>query len=285
MTTKGETLLQRDERVRKASAPESVGAVGRNLSVKWMLATFKGVQKFALAFGLVLLWEAASRIGLININLFPAPSSVLIAIVHLAQLGVLWVDIQASVIRVTMGFLIASAISMTIAVVLARSDRLAAYFMPIVDLLRPISVIAWIPLAILWFGLGDKPAWFIIFLGAFFPIFTNTYVGMRSVETIHLQAAECLGAGRWLFIKEVLIPSALPFILTGMRIGLGVGWMCVIAAEMIASQSGLGYMIQLARVLIETERVIGGMVVIGVIGFIMNYLMLRLEHRLTPWRT
>ena len=284
MTTKGETLPQRDERAEKASAPESASAEERNLILVWILATLKGVQKFALAFGLVLLWEAASRVGLININLFPAPSSVLAAIVHLAQLGVLWSDIQASVIRVTMGFLIASAISMTIAVVLARSDRLAVYFMPIVELLRPISVIAWIPLAILWFGLGDKPAWFIIFLGAFFPIFTNTYVGMRSVEAIHLQAAECLGAGRWLFIREVLIPSALPFILTGMRIGLGVGWMCVIAAEMIAAQSGLGYMIQLARVMIETERVIGGMVVIGIVGFAMNYLMLRLEHKLTPWR-
>ena len=284
MTTKGETLSRRDERAEKAPADKPSGAMERRLVVGWVLAALMGMRKFALAFGIVFLWEAASRIGLININLFPAPSSVLAAIVHLAQLGVLWADIQASVIRVTMGFLIASAISMTIAVILARSDRLAEYFMPIVDLLRPISVIAWIPLAILWFGLGDKPAWFIIFLGAFFPIFTNTYVGMRSVETIHLQAAECLGAGRWLFIKEVLVPSALPFILTGMRIGLGVGWMCVIAAEMIAAQSGLGYMIQLARVLIETERVIGGMVVIGIIGFTMNYLMLRLEQRLTPWR-
>ena len=285
MTTNGETLPKRDGRVEGAAAAQFAGARQRNVPVVWALACLKNIQKFALAFGLVLLWEVASRVGLININLFPAPSSVLVAIIHLAQLGVLWADIQASVVRVTMGFLIASAISMTIAVFLARSDRLALYVMPIVDLLRPISVIAWIPLAILWFGLGDKPAWFIIFLGAFFPIFTNTYFGMRTVEPIHLQAAECMGAGRWLFIKEVLVPSALPFILTGMRVGLGVGWMCVIAAEMIASQSGLGYMIQLARVLIETERVIGGMVVIGIIGFIMNYLMLRLEHRLTPWRS
>ena len=285
MTTNGETLPPRDQRVDDAPTPASVGARVRSLAVLWFFSTLKGTQKFALAVGLILVWEAAARSGLINVNLFPAPSNVLAAIVGLAQLGVLFVDIQASVIRVTMGFLIASAISMTVAVVLARSDRLTAYVMPIIDLLRPISVIAWIPLAILWFGIGDKPAWFIIFLGAFFPIFTNTYVGMRSVEPIHLQAAECLGAGRWLFIKEVLIPSALPFMLTGMRVGLGVGWMCVIAAEMIASTSGLGYMIQLARVLIETERVIGGMVVIGIIGFTMNYLMLQLERRLTPWRS
>ena len=155
---------------------------------------------------------------------------------------------------------------------------------PLVQILRPISPIAWIPIAILWFGLGDKPALFIIFLGSFFPIFTNTYVGFRSVAPIHIQAAQCLGAGRWLFFRKVLFPSALPYILTGMRIGLGFGWMCVIAAEMIAATSGLGYMIQLARNLMETERIFGGMIVIGIVGFAMNQAMLFLEHRLTPWR-
>ena len=284
MVTNGETISANRSTTQAFQAPESLGAKVRNLAVFWIFSSLKGIQKFALAFVLIGIWQAAAEAELINVNIFPAPTKVVAAIIHLAQLGVLWSDIQASVIRVSMGFLFASAISMSAAVILARSDRLAFYVTPIIDILRPISVIAWIPLAILWFGIGDKPAWFIIFLGAFFPIFTNTYVGMRSVEPIHLQAAECLGAGRWLFVKEILIPSALPFMLTGMRVGLGVGWMCVIAAEMIASTSGLGYMIQLARVLIETERVIGGMVVIGIIGFTMNYLMLYLERRLTPWR-
>jgi len=150
-------------------------------------------------------------------------------------------------------------------------------------LIRPISVIAWIPIAILWFGLGDRSAWFLIFLGSFFPIFTNTYFGVRSVQPIHIQVAQCLGAGRWLFLREVL-PSALPYILSGMRIGLGTGWTCVIAAELITASSGLGYMIQVARAMIETEKVLGGMVIIGAIGFAMNYLMGAIERRLTLWR-
>jgi ABC-type nitrate/sulfonate/bicarbonate transport system permease component len=166
---------------------------------------------------------------------------------------------------------------------LGRSPRVAAYLMPLIDLIRPISVIAWIPLAILWFGLGDKSAWFIIFLGAFFPIFTNTFVGAQSVATIHIQVAQCFGAGRWLFITKVLFPSALPYIVAGLRVGLGVGWMCVIAAELIAATSGLGYMIQMARTTIETEKVIAGMVVIGVIGFIMNAIMLWIERCLVSW--
>jgi NitT/TauT family transport system permease protein/sulfonate transport system permease protein len=248
------------------------------------VAVIRGFKKFSLTLALFILWELSVRVELVNRDLFPPPMAVGRSIVQLAQLGILWTDIQASVLRITIGFLIASAIAMVLAIVLARSDRLAFYCMPIIDLVRPISVIAWIPLAILWFGLGNKPAWFIIFLGSFFPIFTNTYVGIRSVEHIHVQVAECLGAGRWLFVREVLFPSALPFILTGMRIGLGVGWMCVIAAEMIAATSGLGYMIQLARSLIETEKVIGGMIVIGIIGFAMNQLMLYVERKLTPWR-
>jgi NitT/TauT family transport system permease protein/sulfonate transport system permease protein len=247
------------------------------------LSFLKQARRFALVVGLFAAWEVGVRAGFIDKNLFPAPSAVGTAIVQLAQLGLLWKDVTASVIRVTIGFLIASGIGIALAVALARWQRAAYYVTPIIELVRPISVIAWIPVAILWFGLGDKPAWFIIFLGAFFPIFTNTFVGIRSVAHIHVQAAECLGASKWLFVTRILFPSALPYILTGMRIGLGVGWMCVIAAEMIAATSGLGYMIQLARVLIETEKVIGGMIVIGCVGFAMNHFMLYLERRLTPW--
>lgn len=243
-----------------------------------------GTQRFTVIVLGVLAWELGVRIGWIDGRLFPPPSEIAKAIVVMAQLGLLWADIRASVLRVTVGFLIASAVAIGMAVLLARWNRLAFYLMPVVDMIRPISVIAWIPIAILWFGLGNRPAWFIIFLGSFFPIFTNTYVGVRSVETVHINAARCLGAGRLLFLREVLLPSALPYILAGMRVGLGVGWMCVIAAELIAAQSGLGYMIQLARVMLETEKVLAGMIVIGVIGYVMNQSMVWFERKLTPWR-
>lgn len=251
--------------------------------LKGVIRTLSALQQMSLIFLLLVLWEGGVRMGWIDGNLFPPPSKIFQALVDLAKLGMLWKDIKASVVRVGVGFMIASACAIALATLLARWTGLAKYVMPIIDLVRPISVIAWIPIAILWFGLGDKPAWFIIFLGAFFPIFTNTYLGIRSVQPIHVQAAECLGAGRVLFLRKVLLPSALPYILAGMRVGLGVGWMCVIAAELIAATSGLGYMIQTARVLIETEKVLAGMVTIGVIGYAMNYLMLMLERKLTPW--
>jgi NitT/TauT family transport system permease protein/sulfonate transport system permease protein len=228
-------------------------------------------------------WEAGCRLGWFDSNIFPPPSAILSALVDLAEAGLLWHDVFASVTRVCIGFSIAAAVAITLGLGLGIWPRAAAYVNPIIELIRPISVLAWIPLAILWFGLGDRSAWFIIFLGSFFPIFTNTYLGVRSVAPIHLRVAQCFGAGRWLFARRVLLPSALPFIIAGLRVGLGVGWTCVIAAELIAATSGLGYMIQLARTMIETEKVMAGMIVIGVIGFAMNAAMLWLERRLIPW--
>jgi ABC-type nitrate/sulfonate/bicarbonate transport system permease component len=232
---------------------------------------------------ILILWELGVRAGWINGNIVPAPSATLHALVELARAGYLWRDVGASVLRVTIGFSFAAFAAISLGLALGIWRNAAAYILPVIELIRPISVLAWIPLAILWFGLGDHSAWFIIFLGSFFPIFTNTYLGACSVAPIHIQVAQCFGAGRWLFLRRVMFPSALPYIIAGLRVGLGVGWTCVIAAELIAATSGLGYMIQLARTMIETENVMAGMIVIGVIGFIMNSGMLWLERRFIRW--
>ncbi|MEP9378729.1 ABC transporter permease [Aquabacter sp. CN5-332] len=238
-------------------------------------------RPFILVPLLLLAWEGGVRAGLISPNLFPPPSAIFKALADLSEAGMLWGDVLASVTRVSIGFAFAALAGISLGLLLGRSPRLAAYLMPLIDMVRPISVIAWIPIAILWFGLGDRPAWFIIALGAFFPIFTNTYLGARSVSELHLRVAQCFGVGRFVFVRKVLVPSALPYILAGLRIGLGAGWMCVIAAELISATSGLGYMIQMARTTIETEKVLAGMVVIGLIGFAMNGAMLWLERALT----
>jgi NitT/TauT family transport system permease protein/sulfonate transport system permease protein len=223
-------------------------------------------------------WELAVRFDLINANLFPPPSAIAQALADLASSGMLWRDVLASIVRVSIGVSIAALFGIVLGLALGRLVGLARYVLPLIELIRPISVIAWIPIAILWFGLGDRPAWFLIALGAFFPIFTNTYDGARSLAEVHVRVARCFGAPRWLFIRQVLIPATLPYIMTGLRVGLGTGWTCVIAAELISATSGLGYMIQLARTTIETEKVLAGMVVIGVIGFAMNALMVVAER-------
>lgn len=265
------------------NAPQSTKSTTgetRQRSVVGLLGDFRHLAGIPI---LLALWELSVRFGWVDGNFFPPPSAVLRALFELSQAGLLWRDVEASVVRVTVGFLIAAACAVTLGMALGRSPRVAAYAMPLLDLIRPISVIAWIPLAILWFGLGDHSAWFIIFLGAFFPIFTNTFLGAQSIAEIHVQVSQNFGASRGLFIRKVLFPSALPYIVAGLRVGLGIGWMCVIAAELIAATSGLGYMIQMARTTIETEKVIAGMVVIGVIGFLMNSIMLWAERRLVSW--
>jgi NitT/TauT family transport system permease protein/sulfonate transport system permease protein len=249
-----------------------------------LLAPALGHLKHLIPIPVILvLWELGVRLHWINGNIAPAPSATLHALFELGRAGYLWRDIEASVLRVTIGFSFAAFAAISLGLALGIWRSAAAYVLPVIELIRPISVLAWIPLAILWFGLGDHSAWFIIFLGSFFPIFTNTYLGARSVAPIHIQVAQCFGAGRWLFLSRVMFPSALPYIIAGLRVGLGVGWTCVIAAELIAATSGLGYMIQLARTMIETENVMAGMIVIGVIGFIMNSGMLWLERRFIRW--
>ena len=243
-------------------------------------ATFGGARYLLPIPVLLVAWELGARIGFINANLFPPPSAIAQALSDLASTGMLWRDVSASIIRVSVGFSIAAIAGIGLGLLLGRLNALARYILPLVELIRPISVIAWIPIAILWFGLGDKPAWFLISLGAFFPIFTNAYDGARSLADVYVRVSQCFGAPRWLFIRQVLIPATLPHITTGLRVGLGTGWTCVIAAELISATSGLGYMIQLARTTIETEKVLAGMVVIGLIGFAMNALMLLVERAL-----
>ncbi|RXF75630.1 ABC transporter permease [Hansschlegelia zhihuaiae] len=245
--------------------------------------TLAGLRHYALIPILILAWEIGVRTGWIDGAMLPAPSAILNALVDMSEAGLLWRDVWASIVRVTVGFGLAAVVAISLGLAFGVWPRAAAYLNPLIELIRPISVLAWIPLAILWFGLGDKSAWFIIFLGSFFPIFTNTYLGARSVALIHIRVAQSFGAGRMLFVRQVLFPSSLPYIVAGLRVGLGVGWTCVIAAELIAATSGLGYMIQLARTMIETEKVMAGMVVIGVVGFAMNAAMLWLERKLIPW--
>jgi len=156
---------------------------------------------------------------------------------------------------------------------------------PLVEFLRPIPPIAWIPLGILWFGIGDTQNMFIIFLGAFFPVVLNTLSGARAVDRSLVWAALTLGGSRGQIIKEIVLPGALPLILTGCRIGLGVGWMALVAAELVAARSGLGFMIQSARYALATQRVILGMAVIGVLGLLMDRGMLWLERHAVPWVT
>lgn len=232
-------------------------------------------------FGSIWTW-ASANLG--NDVLLPSPLSVLSTYVELLADGSLVKDVGASLFRVLAGFSIASTIAVPLALVLAYSRILRGLVMPLIALIRPIPPIAWIPLAILWMGLGDPPSYFITSIAAFFPIFLNAFAGGTSLQQEHVNAARSLGAGPFGLLTKVMLPSALPMIVTGLRIGLGQAWMAVVTAELIAAQSGLGYMIQISRLSLETSRVLVGMTVIGLLGAVMIGSLGVLERRLiVPW--
>ncbi|RTL54009.1 MAG: ABC transporter permease [Bradyrhizobiaceae bacterium] len=231
----------------------------------------------------ILLWIAASY-HLHSAVLLPEPSAVLKGFVDLVRDGSLISDVGASLKRVIGGFLIATVIAVPLALLMAYVRPLDLLLSPLVSFLRPIPPIAWIPIAILWFGIGDPPSYFITSLAAFFPIFINSYAGGKAVLPQHLHAARSLGARPQALFFRIYLPSAMPMIATGLRIGLGQSWMAVVTAELIAAHSGLGYMIQANRLALETSLVLVGMCVIGLLGAVMSFGLLVIErHLLVPW--
>lgn len=233
--------------------------------------------------GFFALWQALSSFGLVDPFLLPSPIAVFGALWAMALDGSLWVHLGASLTRVAVGFALACVVGLALGFLCGWRRGVADFVRPVIEALRPIPPLAWIPIAILWFGLGDAAAYFLVFLGAVFPAFVATYTAVRSLDRNLINAALCLGATPRQLIFDVLIPASLPIVLPGLRIALGVGWMCVVTAELIAAQTGLGYMIQQSRMLFQINNVVAGMVAIGLVGFAMSAALEALERRVNGW--
>jgi len=154
---------------------------------------------------------------------------------------------------------------------------------PIMEILRPIPPLAWIPLSILWFGIGDAQNQFIIFLGMFFPILINTIVGVKNVDPNLVRAARSLGAPEYKVLSRIVLKGSLPQIITGVRIGLGVGWMALVAAELVGANSGLGFLINDARSMLRTDTIVVGMLTIGLVGLLIDTAIRTLGRKFLPW--
>ena len=258
------------------------------------------VQGLLVPIVLLVLWEAVVRAGLVNPHLLPAPSQVAVkwweyllptqpfepeAGSRLAWWfsGDLIHDAFARLYRVLIGFLVGAGLALPLGLLMGANDRVYHFFNPLVQLLRPIPPIAFIPLSILWFGLGNPPAFFLIAIGAFFPVLINTLSGVRNVDSIYLRAARNLGVGRMTLFTRVILPAATPYILTGARIGIGTAFIVVIVAEMIAVNDGLGYRILEAREYMWSDKIIAGMLSIGVLGLAIDLGMTRLNNHLLRW--
>src|ERR1700689_955977 len=218
--------------------------------------------------------------------IFPTPWQVVTGTLELAKDGTLWGDIGASLMRVGVGFSLAVSIAVPLGLWVGWGKGAFSTLNPLFQVLRPISPIAWIPIAILWFGVGNESPIFLIFISSVFPMVVQTTAGVHTIERRYLRAAENFGVSRYTLFRRVIIPAVLPEIITGMRITLGVAWLVVVAAEMIALRSGLGYLIIDSRNAGNRyDLVIAGMIIIGLIGLMLDGMMRLLEGlKSVRWR-
>ncbi|WP_136418031.1 MULTISPECIES: ABC transporter permease [Oxalobacteraceae] len=249
---------------------------------------------------LIALWQAAAVSGLANEQVLPSPLAVVSKWIQYllpmepyspsseswlawAVSGELIRDTIGSMYRVVAGFLLGAVLALPLGLAMGASKRVYAWLNPLVQVIRPIPPIAYIPLAILWFGLGDPPAVFLIALGAFFPVLMNTIAGVRHVDGIYLRAARNLGANQRTMFLRVMLPAAVPYILSGVRIGIGTAFIVVIVSEMIAVNNGLGFRILEAREYFWSDKIIAGMISIGLLGLAIDIGMNKLNNHLLRW--
>jgi len=228
-------------------------------------------------------WEAAQAIPLADPSLFPRPSRILVESVAMAASGALFHHALQSLARILAGWALAAALGIPIGLAMGSWRVAEETVGTVVHFLRPISPVAWIPLAILLFGFGVGGPMFIVFLAAFFPIVLASAAAVRSVETVQINAVRTLGADEVAVFREVVIPGSMPGILLGLRIALGNAWAAVVAAELFGAQGGLGYLITQSVVFFELSHVMVGMVLIGFTGLVLDWLFLRFVDRRLRW--
>ena len=251
----------------------------RMLTGVWRARWFIAIRSFVL---FVLLWAAMAAWVNSPIQM-PSPSRVFDAMVDLAQKGELWSHTFISASRLGVALIVATLLAVPLGFAMALSRELNAYLDPIVEMLRPISGIAWIPLGLFIFGVGGTLPVFIMAYVAFFPLLLNTIDGVRNVDSKLLAAAETMGVGPRARLTHVVMPAALPSVMVGFRIAFASAWAAIIAAELIGSPSGLGFAIEWYRQLLMSPKVFSFIVVIGVVGYLCDLGLRTLQAKLTPW--
>jgi len=243
-----------------------------------------GWRGLLVLLGLLILWEALPRLGVMDPILLPPFSRVTGRLIELLLSGSLLRHAGASVARVLLGYSLSLVVALPLGFYLGLDERAEPFSRLTVQLLRPLAPPAWIPMAILWFGIGNAPAIFIIFIGTVLTVLVGTIGAVRGVDKRLVQAALTLGADRFRAVLEVVLPAALPELFTLLRLGMGLAWMCVVAAEMVAVSQGLGYLILEARNTFSTATILAGMLAIGLLGLGFDGILRQAQGRLLRWQ-
>jgi NitT/TauT family transport system permease protein len=217
-----------------------------------------------------------SRLEVFPSTAFPSPLDVVHGFIEKATLGTLFDDVVASLFRVTMGFGLAVGLGIPLGLWLGLRVRVRLALLPAVNFFRSLSPLAWIPFAILWFGIGDVPSIFLIFMTAFFPMVLATSAAVAGIPTVYFRVAQNYDIRGRQFLSQVTLPAIAPSVITSLRVTAGLSWVVVVAAEMIAGRDGLGFLIWDARNQLRPDLVVVGMVIIGIIGVLIDRLLVRL---------
>jgi len=243
-----------------------------------------GLARVLGLLGLLLAWELLTRTGWVPALFLPAPSAVLAAGLQMLRSGELLVHVATSLRRILLGFALGAVGGVAVGLAVGVFSLADAVGTPIIAATFPVPKIALLPLLILWLGIGEASKVAVITLGVFFPMAINTYTGVRHADPLLLRAAVSFGAGRLSLIRKVMLPSALPMIFAGLKLGAGTALLLLVAAEMIAASSGVGYLILNAQNLMETTTLMVGIVTLSVLGLLSHWLLVRLERMVLPWK-
>ncbi|MBL0559897.1 taurine ABC transporter permease TauC [Aeromonas hydrophila] len=259
----------------------------RRIRLRWPLPRRLGVSLLTLC-ALLALWWLVARLGLISPLFLPPPAQVLQQFATLAgpqgfMDATLWQHLAASLQRILIALAAATLCGVTVGLAMGLSPTLRGMLDPLIELYRPVPPLAYLPLMVIWFGIGETSKVLLIYLAIFAPVAMATLAGVQGAKQVRLRAARALGANRWQVLWYVIMPGALPDILTGLRIGLGVGWSTLVAAELIAATRGVGFMVQAAGEFLATDVVLAGILVIALIAFTLELGLRALQRRLTPW--
>ena len=259
----------------------------RALKWRWPLSRQLTLSVATLAV-LLAIWWAVTALQLISPLFLPSPWQVLQKLLTIAgpqgfMDATLWQHLAASLTRIDIALILAAIVGVPVGIAMGLSPTVRGILDPLIELYRPVPPLAWLPLVIIWFGIGETPKILLIYLAIFAPVVMSTLAGVKSAQQVRIRAAQSLGASRAQVLWLVILPGALPEILTGLRIGLGVGWSTLVAAELIAATRGLGFMVQSAGEFLATDVVLAGIAVIAIIAFVLELGLRALQRRLTPW--
>ena len=232
---------------------------------------------------ILLVWEGAALAGQLKPYTMPEPKVIVTTTIQMLRSGELLQNIGVSIFLVLEGFFLALLVAFLIGLFVSLFPKFELFTDMVIQIIKPIPPIAWIPLAILWFGIGQNSKIYIIFIGAVFPVFINTVDGIKGIDKKYLELATVYEVPKIQLVRKILIPGALPSIMTGIRLGLGNAWVCVVAAEMIGATSGVGYMLANGRSLSRPDIVILGMLIVGIFGKLMDDFLRFLRKKLITW--